>query len=156
MINEMEHDIENGTLYFSKRFNAQGRERYVELLRQALSSGNEESLADSLSQNGCFEEFEKRGEKLVKVPVTAPKTFSDGEFNRFYMRALSVHAKETKRLIVVYRANSTVNPRTESEALIGVEFNSEDLLKHLRSGPEVDAILGLPPGPNSGLSIKLN
>ena len=56
---------------------------------------------------------------------------------------------------MVYRAKEVVNPRAESVALIGKSLLAKQLLDDLRSNIGTDAALGLPPGPNSGLSVKL-
>jgi len=48
------------------------------------------------------------------------------------------------------------NPRPQSEALIGSTVDSQKLLLDLRQSIGVEPALGVPPGPNSGLSIKIN
>ena len=57
--------------------------------------------------------------------------------------------------IQIYRARESSNPRQESIKLIGIEVNPEKLLADLRTNIGVDTVLGLPAGPNSGLSGKL-
>ena len=47
------------------------------------------------------------------------------------------------------------NPRPESEAKIGKTIAPQSLLDDLRKNIGVEPALGLPPGPNSGLSVKL-
>jgi hypothetical protein len=98
----------------------------------------------------------KNGTTMVKVPVTAPQTLAEGEFNRFYIRGLCLRAlEERKTSVIAYRAKQVENPRTESIAIEGKSFNPEAILKDLRANIGVDTVLGLPPGPNSGMSIKL-
>jgi hypothetical protein len=45
--------------------------------------------------------------------------------------------------------------RAESEQKIGQRIAAEALLRDLRAHPGLDTALGLPPGPNSGLSVHL-
>ncbi|WP_435523543.1 hypothetical protein [Chryseobacterium indoltheticum] len=71
MINEMNFDIQNNKLYLSKRFNNNGQEKFKDLLKQSLESGDEQTLAVSLKNNNCFKSQEERktktGTSLVKV-----------------------------------------------------------------------------------------
>jgi hypothetical protein len=62
---------------------------------------------------------------------------------------------EGKTQVRVYRAKHVDNPRPESEAKIGVLVDSQKLLNDLRTNPGVEPALGIPPGPNSGLSVQL-
>ena len=81
---------------------------------------------------------------------------SEGEFNRFYMRGLCERAKEEGHThVLLYRAKFAEHPRAESEVLIGSEIEVDQLLADLRKHIRIDTALGLPPGPNSGLSIRL-
>ena len=57
--------------------------------------------------------------------------------------------------IEVYRAKEVTNPRSESERKIGTIVDPKKLLDDLRANPGVDTALGLPSGPNSGLSVKI-
>jgi hypothetical protein len=93
---------------------------------------------------------------VAKVPVTAPDTLAEGEFNRFYCRGVCLRAiSEGKTHVRVYRAKHVDNPRPESQAKIGALAEAEKLLSDLRANPGVEPALGIPPGPNSGLSIQL-
>ena len=93
---------------------------------------------------------------MVKVPYDANETLADGEFNRFYITALCLKALENKNIkLVVYRAKSVSRPRPESQAKIGQVVNPQSLLNDLRSTVGIDTSLGLPSGPNSGLSIMI-
>jgi len=64
--------------------------------------------------------------------------------------------EEGIRELVVYRAKPAKNPRPQSEALVETTLPAEDLLEDLRSHPGDEApSLGVPSGPNSGLSVRL-
>jgi hypothetical protein len=161
MVAEMEHDLTAKTLYTGRYLSKEGGERYRSLLREALERGTDESLAAALSEPGLFNAtYQKRkpsgGYTQSKVPYTAPVTLAEGEFNRFYLRGLC------QRVIAtgggeseIYRARASVAPRPESEAMIGQHVDAQTLLADLREHVGVDTALGLPQGPNSGLSGRL-
>src|SRR5690606_25127289 len=93
---------------------------------------------------------------IAKVPVTAAHGLAEGEFNRFYMRGLCRLAIEAHLgSLVVYRAKPVMVPRYDSEQKIGTEVSPSQLLIDLRTHIGVDTALGLPNGPNSGLSVRL-
>ncbi|KFF01106.1 hypothetical protein IX39_10950 [Chryseobacterium formosense] len=160
MISEINYDIDNQKLYLSKRFNDNGNKLYTKLLLDAAEFGNENTLAISLKDNNCFADKEVRNGKngiiSAKIPDTANITLADSEFNRFYIRALAQRAIASGQKLIVYRARHSDKPRLDSEDKIGSEILPEDLLKDLRENIGIDTILGLPAGPNSGLSVRLN
>ncbi len=161
MLAELEHDLAGGTLYTGKYLTDLGVERYPVLLREAIERGDDESLIVALSEPGLFATtYQKRKPKggfaPAKVPYTAPATLGEGEFNRFYLRGLSRRALATGgQAIEIYRARSSSEPRRESEAMIGNRLDPTTLLADLREHTGVDTALGVPPGPNSGLSGRI-
>nr|WP_315396865.1 hypothetical protein [uncultured Sphingobacterium sp.] len=159
MISEINSDISSEKLYFSKRFNENGQKVYSKLLLEAVVSGNEESLARALKENNCFAEKEarngKNGISFAKIPETANQTLAESEFNRFYIRGLALRAIENGHTLTIYRARHSDNPRAESQMMIGKQVSPAEILNDLRNNIGVDLALGLPAGPNSGLSIKL-
>lgn len=161
MLDEVAHDVAQGKLYISPRLNALGRKEYEGLLRQAIESGDDKSLANALRLHGCFETHEPRqkpkgGTIMARVPVIAPETLAEGEFNRFYARGLCHRAlADGISELVICRVKEVSNPRPESEAMIGARINAEALLEDLRTHIGVDTALHVPPGPNSGLSVRL-
>lgn len=161
MAAEVAFDEQRNELYMSKRFTPVGAAEYPGILKEAVMSGGDADLATKLRIHGCFAETETRRLKsgkisIAKVPTTAPETFAEGEFNRFYLRALCLVAiADGVEHVEVYRARPSDNPRPESEALIGAKLDAKKLLEDLRNNVGVDTCLGLPPGPNSGLSAKL-
>lgn len=159
MMNELEYDIQRDRVYLSKRFNETGEGMYCDLFRQAIATGDSQSLANALTINNCFRSTEERKNKngviQAKIPSNAPLVLAENEFNRFYMRALAIQAIETNSELEIYRARFSENPRTESELLIGKIIDPKKLLEDLRENIGIDTLLGLPPGPNSGLSTRL-
>ncbi|NOW95818.1 hypothetical protein [Mucilaginibacter sp. SG564] len=159
MLTEFQSDIDNNNCFLSKRFNDFGNTFYVEKMPDHILNGNDDSLAEELKNNDCFKSHEERkagaGVTMVKVPITASVTFAEGEFNRFYIRGLCLRALEENMRLEVYRARISSNPRPESEELIGSHVDPNALLQDLRDNKGIDTALGLPSGPNSGLSVKL-
>lgn len=134
---------------------------YPDLLRKAFSNGNEQTLSQELKVRGLINEMEirrkpKGGFTEIKVPVNAHQVLAEGEFNRFYIRALCrLSIEETAGTLEVYRAKEVNHPRLESEEKIGTVVAADALLNDLRKNPGVELALGLPTGPNSGLSVRL-
>jgi hypothetical protein len=161
MLSELDRDLAEDKLYVGKYLSQVGIEKYPVLLREAIERGTDESLADALSAPGMFmSHYQRRkqsgGFSQAKVPYTANKTLAEGEFNRFYLRGLCKRAIDKKVHIEVYRARESSNPRPESQSLIGANLDPATLLEDLRENTGVDTALGLPPGPNSGLSGRMS
>lgn len=118
-------------------------------------------LAGQIRLNGYLLAKEQRkkpngGSTLADVPYTAADTLAEGEFNRFYIRGLCLKAIEgNTHALIVYRAKAVTNARSESERKIGTSVLPQSLLNDLRSHIGLDTALGLPPGPNSGLSLYI-
>jgi len=161
MLEEIDSDIAKGALYLSQRLTPGGRTEYPKLLKEAAQSHDDGWLATELRRRSLFAQTEQRrkpsgGYTEAKVPVTAPDTLAEGEFNRFYIRGLCARAITSSIAnVVIYRAKSVASPRPESVAKEGTTINAQALLNDLRSNIGIDTALGLPPGPNSGLSAKL-
>ena len=160
MLEEFNLDISSGNMYLSKRFNDFGEEYYVKAMPKHIMEGSDDTLAEDLKNNDCFKSHEERknpkgGVTLAKIPETACQTFAEGEFNRFYIRALSIRAATEGRPLQIYRGRQSTNPRPESEALIGSNVNPGAILNDLRENKGIDTVLGLPSGPNSGLTVNL-
>ena len=98
----------------------------------------------------------KKGIISSRIPSNANEILAEGEFNRFYIRALCrrVIAEKINEL-EVFRAKQVSSPRLESESKIGMKIDPNKLLKDLRENIGIDTVLGLPAGPNSGLSVKI-
>lgn len=161
MLEEVQRDVAGNSLYVSPRLSPQGVADYPSLLRQAATSGDETTLAATLRGSGRMNRtLERRkpsgGFTTVAMPVNAPETLAEGEFNRFYVRGLCARALSMGiQELVIYRAKDVTNPRPLSQAKIGTRVSARALLDDLRRSPGVEPALGLPPGPNSGLSVRL-
>lgn len=161
MLQEFEADIADDKLYYGKFLTDNGKRRYVTFLQEAIKAGDDISFTKNLSASGMMvSKYEKRKPKggftLADVPVTAPETLAEGEFNRFYCRGVCRHAiEEGLEDVEVYRAKAVLNPRPQSQALVGSKLKADRLLHDLRINIGVDTALGVPAGPNSGLSVRL-
>jgi hypothetical protein len=161
MIEEVDRDVREGTLYESVRLTSMGSANWETLFRSACESGDDASLTAALGAPGGqhinASEPNPRSAtgELKDVPTNAASTMAEGEFNRFYIRALCVRAIADGLSVEVYRARASANPDRESEAKLGTLPDASALLDDLRSHQGVATALGLPPHPNSGLSIRL-
>jgi hypothetical protein len=148
-------------LYLSDNLSSQGRADYRALLRNAAETGTDATLAAALQTR--LNEYEKprqlKSGQLSKPPVmrvNAHEMLAEGEFNRFYARGLCARAiADGIQEVEVYRGKQVTNPRPESEAMIGRRVPAQALLDDLRTAQGVEPALGLPPGPNSGLTVRL-
>jgi len=161
MLAEMDYDIDHNELHISPFLSGQGQRDYTNLLREALQSGNDETLAQNLrAHRRLIKTLPRRkpkgGYAIAATPENAAEVLSESEFNRYYIRALARRAIEDGiPELVVYRAKQVNSPRPESEALIETTLSPQDLLADLRSHPGESTSLGVPSGPNSGLSVRL-
>ncbi len=158
---KIKSDADSNKLYISNRLSVVGRTDYPKLIYSAAEDKDDTWLASGLRAAGRLNAMEERrkpkgGFTMARVPVTAADTMAEGEFNRFYIRGLYVRAlAENITELVIYRAKEVDNPRPESKAKIGQRISAQALMDDLRANVGVDTALGLPPGPNSGLSVKL-
>jgi len=162
MADEMDYDVANNQLHISPFLSGQGQRDYPNLLREAMKAGNDESLAEALrSHRRIFKALPRRnkakgGYAIAAVPSNAAEIVAEGEFNRFYIRGVARRAIEDGiPELIIYRAKKARNPRPGSEALIETTVSASDLLADLRAHPDQPPTLGIPSGPNSGLSVRL-
>lgn len=161
MLNEIDHDVQNGTVYISNYLNEDGQREWVKILQDAAESGSDETLAQKIRTNGYLkQEVQRRKPKggftMAKVPVTAHETLAEGEFGRYYARGLCVRAiDEGIGDLEVYRAKEVRDPRPQSQEKIGMRVSPVVILDDLRQTQGVEPALGVPPGPNSGLTLRI-
>jgi len=108
MLEEMNYDIAHNQLHISPVLSGQGQRDYPNLLREAIENGNEETLAQSLREHRhLLRSTQKRrpsgGYTIATVPATAAETLAEGEFNRFYIRALCRRALKDGIMQLVVR-----------------------------------------------------
>ncbi|MEX1185930.1 MAG: hypothetical protein WEA80_05015 [Gemmatimonadaceae bacterium] len=160
MVRELERDRAKGSLYISPRLTEAGTSAWPQILREAFEQHDDTWIAATLRSRGLMRTEEQRrkpkgGFTTAQVPHTAADTLAEGEFNRFYARGLcSDVAARGGTDVEVYRGKEVQNPRPESQAMIGQRLPAQSLLDDLRTAQGVEPALGLPPGPNSGLTVR--
>jgi hypothetical protein len=161
MLAELESDLARNQLHFSPYLSGQGVNDYPALLRAAIETGTDETLAQALSQQLRIERAAPRrqpsgGFALASVPENAAQVIAESEFNRYYMRGVAQRALEAGLTeLVIYRAKSVAEPRAESEALLETTIEPQALLDDLRAHTGEPPALGVPAGPGSGISVRL-
>lgn len=157
MLEELELDVAEKCLYKGKSLKESHEEAYINLFRDSIRNGNSDSFASSIAINNCLMSHvpdPKTKSGLRKVSKIAHITLAEGEFNRFYIRALCRIAIDQGLELEIYRAKDVRAPRQESVAKIGEIVDPETLLINLRTNSIVSESSGVP-NPNSGLSIKI-
>jgi hypothetical protein len=156
MLIELEQAIKTSQLHLSRRFTAQGQERYPDLLREAIHTGNEDSLTVALQQQQCVAERAPYGTGTRRVPTNAARTFAEGQFNAFYMRGICHRAIQTGSQVEVYRAKEVSSERPHSRYQVGQKLDPQHVLYLLRHSPSGQHRgPAVPAGFNSGLSLRL-
>lgn len=156
MLEELRYDLERGAVYICPRLSSFGVIQYPPRLQNALTHGTEATLAKELV--GSFnptEQKKKRGGggfTTAAVPPNANETLAEGEFNRYYIRALCRRAIDEGRKVQVYRAKQVGTPRPESNQKVGQFMDHHALLADLRNNVEPQLGLAVP---NSGLTVRL-
>lgn len=162
MLDEVMLDGKQNRIYLSPRLNEYGRLRYPELLMQNIQNEQGSALTLALDlEEMCLKPCEIRvsakGDIIpAAVPGNAAETLAEGEFNRYYIRALCRRVLEhTPGRLRVYRARYSRHPRMETEEKIGMYVEPIMLLADLRNSIGLETCLGIPAGPNSGLSVEI-
>lgn len=160
MLWELQQDQAIGKLYISPRLTREGARAWPEIMRKAIERHDDAWLADQLRSSGYVRTREQRcqpggGIVTVKTPNSGPEILAEGEFNRFYIRGLCVDVLASGGTEVeVSRGKQVGQPRPESQAMVGWRLPARRLLEDLRSAPAEEAAPGMPPGPNSGLTVR--
>ncbi len=154
MLAELDDDLAAGRAYLDPRLVDGAAAGYLGLLRAALGAGTPESFSEALAGRGFLRSQEERklasGEVIrARVPYSAAQTIAEGEFNRYYMRAVCLLALQGGGTVEVYRAKAVKNPRPQEDTL----HSATEMLEHLRTSNI--SIAGSFPGPNSGRSLRL-
>ena len=112
MLEEIDRDSASGSLYLSDDLTSDGKAQYPDLLRAAAREGNDETLANEIrGRLNAFEKPRKLKSGGLSIPPTmrsnAHEMLAEGEFNRFYLRALCRRAIEAgKPQVIAYRAKA--------------------------------------------------
>lgn len=160
MIAEFEMDHARSALYISPRLTPSGVAQWPGLLRAAAAAESDGWLARQLVLQRLLRSDEPRrrpdGSILsVKVRHDASDVLAEGQFNSLYARGLCVVVLAEGGLEVeVCRGKSVEIPRARSAALVGTRLPAARLLASLRAAHGLDAALGVPGGPGSGITVR--
>ena len=158
---EFHLDLTQSRIHLPDRLSAGGRLMFPVALEAAIEKGDDTTLAEALRDGGFVREWEeshtRAGKAIPKhVPWNAADTIAEEAFNRYYMRGVARRAlEEGVQRLEVYRAKDVAKPRPESESKAGAFMEPRRLLEDLRAHTGDRPELGIPPGPNSGLSVRL-
>src|SRR5512147_1266918 len=99
MWEEVEYDISRNQLHISPFLSGQGQRDYVNLLREAIQHGTDETLAQELREHRRIlrtlpRRNPKGGYSISATPENAAQVLAESEFNRYYIRALARRAIE--------------------------------------------------------------
>ncbi len=150
--------------YISPRLNQEGKRAFPSLIKAAIRSGNEVSLAESLSDPRFWKSREtyyrsgRRHQRRIN-PRKAAEFLADTEFNTWYVRGLA------KRLLdegvsecQVYRAASAWEPRGECLIHEGQSYPVQEIYDGHRARywpkPGNPEALSIPVGTNCHHSIR--
>lgn len=157
MVTELERDLKNGLFYVSKSIKPDFACAYKRILKNCFEKGDVNSLRRDLIPK-FFKTKDKDGKK---IPSNIRDMVAFSEFNRYYARAVLVHAIDENKSVTIYRARKPVNERAESKQSIHKNYFTKGSLKCMLAvlrdyniffSGKVD--IGFMQ-PNSGLSLKL-
>jgi hypothetical protein len=139
MMNEYDAEVNGGSPYTSKALSALGRSTFPELLRNAIRSGNEESLALSLLRPELWnptETYLRAGiarERKVNISQAAQR-LALTEFNTWYVRGFAGRLmKEGVTHCQAYRAAEPKWEPSDCSAHEGQVFLVEDIYRAHRA-----------------------
>lgn len=160
MLDELEQDLANGRLYVGVRLNEDGVHVWPDALADAIRTGDEQTLAATLGLPGgtfirAVEPDPRKRGVSKSVRSDAAVLLAQGEFNRFYIRAVCRAAVDRGEEVEVYRARYSANPSPETEARVGQRLDPQPVLDDLRVSQGIEPALGIPSHPGSGMSVRL-
>lgn len=152
-----------GGHYVSPRLTSEGQHGWPRLLEDAIANYDDNWLAAEIIKRGYLNRSElyvRNGKQCLRTinQQQASQQLAEGEFNRYYIRGLCIRAKSSGATgLIVYRGKAVTNPRPESEAKIGSTVQIDLALSELRKNDfiSIGDALGVPGGPNSGITCKL-
>jgi hypothetical protein len=160
MLEELDRDLKAGTEFVGSRLNSEGHAAYLAALDAALRSGTPYSLQLALEPvpgRLWVPAIVDRRDRRSTTPRSAGRTLAEGEFNRYYMRAICRRAvAEGDGTVRVRRGKRVQVPRADPQVKVrpGDVLSAADVLEDLRLHPGADTRLGMPRGPNSGLTLE--
>ena len=158
-LRELDKDLASGEFHASERLRPTTIAEYQRYLHEAVRYYDDRWLEDHASD--LLVDFEPRrtrsgGQTTAKLPDMAARMLAEGDFNRYYMRGVALRAiDEGRKIVEVYRARLSLEPRAESVQLEGHRLSAQDVLQYLRGQSVADPAVAALGRPNSGLSVRL-
>jgi len=154
MVQEIQADINNGHVYYSKFLTHEGRLQWDNLLLEAAQAHDSAWLAEQLKDEQLAVPVivtpDRRG--FNRHTKLKPEDLADSEFNRYYIRGLCLRAiEENIPQVITYRAKPVRQPVSR----VGVPMNPSELLEDLRRH-KLRTEHDVPSNPKSGISIRLS
>lgn len=153
MLSEFEGDASAGEVFASAVANSGSEGQYHSALREAISDGTPDSLAEAFLAGDIFTDHQANGNRVNKQDAAV--RLGDGQFLHYYNRAVCIRAIELNRSVKIYRGQMTAQHRPESDAAIGQHVDPAELLDSLRSNSAQPWKVGLLAKVNSGLAIEV-
>jgi hypothetical protein len=148
MLEELEADVLSNTVYLSPRLSERGKADFVGILRDTFEKRSLGWISSELFDFGRMadeEEYQKNGIWYRRrIGLMARTTLAEGEFNRYYIRAVCLIAIEEKQNVRVYRAKEVEKARPASQRLVGKRRKARKILEDLRTSIGVDPVPGVP------------
>lgn len=161
MLEEIERDVKSDKIHLSAWLGQRTQGNWSDLLKEAAEKGTDDTLAADLRKPGSLNSTimrrtSKGGMTAAKVPYNAAEVLAESEFNRYFCRGLCRRALEAGiQRLQVFRAKYVTQPRPESEAMIGFLADPQTVLTDIRASIGVETALGIPPGPGSGITLRI-
>ncbi len=155
---------EAGNPYRSAVLSPGGREAFPKAMGEAITGGNEETLAQALSNPTFWKPTESRHRKGVPYeasvnPVVAAERLARTEFNTCYVRGFARRMmEEQEKFCQVYRAAPAWEPRAECLTHENQVYPVKDIYEGHRARywppPGNPNALSIPVGPNCHHTIR--
>lgn len=164
MLEEFRDEEGSGEPYRSPRLSPLGLEAFPKEMERAIREGNEETLAQALS-NTAYWRSSETSQRLGKIyqkkinPRKAAESLAYTEFNTWYVRGFARRLiEEGEEYCQVYRAASAWEPREECLRHEGTVYKVKEIYDGHRArywpSPGNKNALSIPVGPYCHHTIK--
>lgn len=163
MMEELETDIANEAVRISGYLNERGQKQWLQVLRNAILSGDNTSLEESIIDNNFMKDTILRksyGKSLhrVEVPDQEEYRISEFAFNRYYARAICrIAIGQNSKDVEICRLREFFSNQYKLNSYIGTQLNAKSTLAAIRNqqvGRSIERAIGLPMG-SGGWTLKL-
>jgi hypothetical protein len=161
MVDEITMDEQRGKISLSVWLQQRAQGNWPDALRDAAKVGNDDTLAAFIQQAQMLvdriqKQKPKGGYTFARLPHNAHQVLAEIEFNNYFCRGLSQYAIQSGiERLQVYRAKAVAQPRPESESKIGLLVDPNIILTDLRASVGFETALGIPPGPGTGITLRI-